>query len=258
MQQPLIGIITPSYNQAQWLEACILSVLNQTHKNIEYIIIDGGSTDGSKEIIEKYADKLKYWQSKPDGGQADALNQGFKFCKGDLVAYLNADDLFEPHACETVIRAYEVNPEYSIYYGRCKTINQTGELLKEGMGEQVRYDELLKVGMLPKMYQPACFFNSAYLNRQQFVNAKYNLAFDYDLILSLSQQKTILFLNRDIASYRIHNQSKSSKLAKEAYKEKLTIQQSYSKGDFLLWQWRKLKFTIAEKTGHFYKDKAAL
>lgn len=258
MQQPLISIITPSYNQAQWLETCILSVLNQTYPNIEYIIIDGGSTDGSKQIIERYADKLKYWQSKPDGGQADALNQGFKHCKGDLVAYINADDILEPHACETVIRAYEVNQEYAIYYGKCKTIDAHGNLLKEGMGEQIRYDELLKVGMLPKMYQPACFFNSLYLNRKQFVNPAYNLAFDYDLILSLAQQKTTLFLNRDLALYRVHKESKSNKLAKQAYLEKLAIQQSYSKSDFLLWQWRKLKFTIAEKTGRFYKDKAAL
>jgi len=257
MQQPLISIITPSFNQAQWLEDCIKSVINQTYKNFEYIIIDGGSTDGSKEIIEKFADKLKYWQSKPDSGQANALNIGYKYCTGKIIAYLNADDILEKDAMETVIRAYEVNPEYAIYYGRCKTIDLDGNLIKEGQGEQVRFDYLLKTGMLPHIYQPACFFNKLFLNRNFFVNEQYNLAFDYELILSLAQQKSTLFLNRDFASYRVHNLSKSHKLAAEAYKEKLAIQQKFSKGDFILWQWRKLKFTIAEKTGNFAKNKAA-
>lgn len=258
MSDPLISIITPSFNQAKWLEKCMLSVLNQTYTNFEYIVMDGGSTDGSIEIIEKYADKLTYWQSKPDGGQVNALNLGFNKAKGDIVAYLNADDILEPEAFEAVVRTYQVNPEYAIYYGKCKTIDAEGNLLEEGKGDQVRFDYLLKTGMLPHMFQPACFFNTIYLKREHFVDPTYLLAFDYDLILSLAQQKTTIFLNKDFASYRIHKDSKSSRLAKDAYKEKIAIQQKYSKGDFLLWQWRKLKFGIAKQIGKFPNDKAAL
>ncbi|MFN4082974.1 MAG: glycosyltransferase family 2 protein [Bacteroidia bacterium] len=258
MEQPLISIITPSFNQAKWLETCILSVLNQNYSNFEYIIIDGGSTDESVSIIKKYEDKLAYWQSKPDGGQAKALNIGYKKAKGQIIAYLNADDCYEPGCFESVVRTYEVNQEYAIYYGKCKTIDAEGNLLHEGQGDQIKFSKLLKDGMLPHMFQPACFFNHRYLNREYFINEKFNLAFDYELILSLAQQKSILFLNRDFASYRVHKDSKSQKLAKEAYKEKLSIQQQFSKGDFLLWQWRKLKFNIADKTGHFAKNKAAL
>ncbi|MCG9881498.1 MAG: glycosyltransferase [Bacteroidia bacterium] len=258
MSQPLVSIITPSYNQGVWLEETILSVLNQTYPNIEYIIIDGGSSDNSKEIIEKYSDKLAYWQCKKDGGQANALNIGYQKAKGDIIAYLNADDLLDPKAVETIIHAYEVNQEFSIYYGKCKTIDSDGNLIEEGNGTQVYFSELASHGMLPYMYQPACFFNRAYLNRDTFVDESLNYAFDYELILFLASSKTILFLNRDVASYRVHTQSKSYLYKIDAYKEKLKIQEKYDTKNFFKVKWNRLKLAIAEKTGKISNGKAAL
>ena len=258
MNQPFVTIITPSFNQAPWLEATIQSVLAQTQPDFEYIIIDGGSTDGSLEIIQKYADKLSFWQSKPDGGQTNAINIGYKKAKGKLIAYLNADDLLEPTAVETVIRTFEVNNEMAVYYGRCKTIDSDGNLVKEGEGAQVNFHGLTKDGMLPNIFQPACFFNKKYLDPVQFVNSDYKFAFDYDLILSLAAKKSFLFLNRDIASYRVHKDSKSYLNKVDAYKEKLSIQEHYAKKDFLLWKWRRLKLAVAEKTGKIANGKAAL
>lgn len=258
MRQPLVSIITPSFNQAEFLEATIKSVLAQTYPNVEYIIIDGGSTDGSKEIIEKYADRLTYWQSQPDGGQADAINIGFRKAKGDLLAYLNSDDLLEPNAVEGVINAYEVNQEYAIYYGRCKTIDKAGNLLQEGQGTQVKFRDLVMDGMLPNMYQPACFFNKVHFTREVFVDTSYKFAFDYELILSFASQHSTLFLNRDMASYRVHDDSKSSMYRIDAYKEKLSIQEKYSKKDILIFKWKRLKLAVAEKTGKIANGKAAL
>ncbi len=249
MSQSLVSIITPSFNQASWLEATIQSVLSQTYANIEYIIIDGGSTDGSLEIIRKYEDRLAYWQSKPDGGQAQALNIGYKKSKGELVAYLNADDLLEPTAVESAMRTFDVNSEFAIYYGRCKTIDGHGNIVKEGEGTQVNYQALLNDGMLPYMYQPSCFFNKGYLTRENFVDESYTYAFDYDLILFLAGKKSIIFLNRDMASYRVHNDSKSHLHKIEAYKEKLSIQEAFNSGNFFIRKWRRLKLAIAEKTG---------
>ncbi|MFY8109827.1 MAG: glycosyltransferase family 2 protein [Bacteroidia bacterium] len=258
MSKPLVSIITPSFQQAQWLESCINSVLNQTYENIEYIIIDGGSTDGSKEIIEKYSDRLSFWQSKKDNGQANAINIGYKKAKGEIIAYLNADDLLEPWAVETIIRVFEVNKEFAVIYGKCKTIDENNNLIKEAEGQQLRFDALLAEGMLPGMYQPACFFNKTYLDPEFMVDESYQNAFDYELILNLSSQKTILFVNKDIAAYRIHNNSKSNLNKIEAYKEKLSIQEKYGKSDFFKWKWKRLKLAVAEKTGKIANGKAAL
>lgn len=236
----------------------MLSVLNQTYSNIEYIVIDGGSTDGSTEIIEKYANRLAYWQSSRDNGQADALNIGYKKAKGELIAFLNADDLLEPNAIEGILNAYEVNKEFAIYYGRCKTIDSQGNLVEEGKGTQVNFEKLAKEGMLPNVFQPACVFNRAYINRDFFVNTQYKYAFDFELILYLASQKTTLFLNRDVASYRVHNNSQSNLHKIEAYKEKLSIQEKYSKKDILSFKWQRLKLAIAEKTGKISNGKAAL
>ncbi len=258
MSKPLVSIITPSFQQAKWLESCINSVLNQSYENIEYIIIDGGSTDGSKEIIEKYSDKLSYWQSKKDNGQVNAINIGYKKAKGEIIAYLNADDLLEPCAVEAIVRVFEVNKEFAVIYGQCKTIDENDNLVKEAEGQQLRFDSLLANGMLPGMYQPACFFNKTYLDPEFMVDESYENAFDYELILNLASQKTILFINKDIASYRIHNNSKSNLNKIDAYKEKLSIQEKYGKSDFFKWKWKRLKLAVAEKTGKIVNGKAAL
>lgn len=252
MSQPLVSIITPSFQQATWLETCILSVLNQTYSNIEYIVIDGGSTDGSKEIIQKYASKLSYWQSEKDGGQANALNIGFKKAKGQFIAFLNADDVLEPWAVETIIRVHEVNPEFGVIYGKCKTIDQNGNLLHEGQGQQIRFEGLIQNGMLPAMFQPACFFNRNYLRPDYFVSEKYKFAFDYELVLYLANQKTILFVNRDLASYRVHNKSKTALNTFAASKEKLAIQQLYSPEKVFKWKWMGFKNNLAKLTGKIH------
>ena len=127
--EPLVSIITPSFNQAQYLEQTIQSVLGQDYPRIEYIVIDGGSTDGSKAIIEKYAPQLSYWQSQKDAGQTDAINQGFARAKGDVLAWLNSDDILYPGAVSKAVEALGRFPEAVMVYGNCDLVNGQGKML---------------------------------------------------------------------------------------------------------------------------------
>ena len=112
---PIVSIITPSYNQANYLEETIRSVLEQDYPNIEYIIIDGGSTDGSQEIIKKYADRLAYWISEPDQGQTDAINKGFYKARGDVLAWINSDDTYLQSAIYQAVEYLQNHPDIDIF-----------------------------------------------------------------------------------------------------------------------------------------------
>ena len=123
---PRVTIVTPSYNQAPFLEATLRSVLLQGYPNLEYIVVDGASTDGSREILERYRPWLAWWVSEPDDGQAHAVNKGFARATGEILAWLNSDDLHEPETLATVARYFAGNPECEILYGRGSYIDVEG------------------------------------------------------------------------------------------------------------------------------------
>ncbi len=126
---PLVTIITPSFNQAAFLEQAICSVLGQDYPAIEYLVIDGGSNDGSREIIERYSDKLAWWVSEPDSGQAEAINKGFQRARGDFVAWLNSDDLYLPGAVSQAVQALNAEPGLGLVYGDAIAIDSSGKPL---------------------------------------------------------------------------------------------------------------------------------
>ncbi len=142
---PKISIVTPSYNQAEFLERTILSVLNQNYPNLEYIIIDGGSTDGSVEIIKKYEKYLSYWVSEKDRGQAHALNKGFEKATGDLVGWQNSDDIYLPGAFRKVAEVYRNNPNYDVYFGNIYFIAEEDNIIRDLKFSPLR-QELIKKG----------------------------------------------------------------------------------------------------------------
>src|SRR5215831_15323038 len=130
MRGPRISIVTPSYNQGEFLEQTILSVLDQKYSNLEYIIIDGGSTDNSIDIIKKYARHLAYWTSEPDRGAADAIAKGFAKATGEIMAYLNSDDIYMPGALEAAAERLS-NANADLVYGNAEWIDPAGSRIAE-------------------------------------------------------------------------------------------------------------------------------
>lgn len=240
MNNPLVSIITPSFNQAQFLEQTIQSVINQTYKNIEYFVIDGGSNDGSLDIIKKYDSHITYWQSKKDLGQVDAINQAFKMSKGEIICFINSDDILMPNAVQTAVTCFEINNEIALVHGNCSTIDENGAEIKPKIGNPVKFKDVLKIGMLPNIYQPSCFFNKSQLKRDYFLDERFKYAFDYELILFILKNSISFYTNIHMAAYRVHAKAKSQNIS-EAFKEKLKVQLMYMKGVNLKWIWRKLK-----------------
>ncbi|MCJ7735245.1 MAG: glycosyltransferase, partial [Anaerolineales bacterium] len=125
-KKPLVSIVTPSFNQQQYLEQTIQSVLDQDYPALEYFVVDGGSNDGSIEIIKKYQDQLSGWISEPDQGQSDAINKGFARSQGEIMAWLNSDDIYLPGAIRSAVAFLQDNPEVGMVYGDTNLIDGTG------------------------------------------------------------------------------------------------------------------------------------
>ncbi len=157
-EQPLVSIITPTFNQAKYIEDTILSVRNQDYPRIEHIVIDGGSTDGTLDILRKYEDKLT-WISEKDRGQADAINKGFRRATGDIFGWVNSDDMYVPGAIRTVVEHFNTHPEDSFIYGDCEALDESGK--SYGIRTHVKqggWKEL--VGELDFIVQPASFWRA--------------------------------------------------------------------------------------------------
>src|SRR5512139_1414374 len=139
---PLVSIITPSYNQARFLETTIRSVLDQDYPNLEYLIVDGGSTDGSREIIQRYSDRLAWWVSERDQGQTDAINKGFARARGEILAWLNSDDTYLPGAIQGAVDFLQDHPGVGMVYGDANLIDEQSNVIGKFPARQTDYNKL--------------------------------------------------------------------------------------------------------------------
>jgi glycosyltransferase involved in cell wall biosynthesis len=203
----LVSIITPSYNQVVFLERTILSVLNQTYPDFEYIIIDGGSKDDSLNVIHKYQDKLKRWVSEKDQGQTDAINKGFAMANGDILAWINSDDTYEPDAIKLAVEYLDAHPEVGLVYGDTKFINEKDEVIGTFPAALTDYAKL-RQGYV-HIPQQAAFFRASLWKQVAPLDPSFYFAMDYDLWIRLAKLSGIAYIHSHWANFRLHGEAKT-------------------------------------------------
>src|SRR5688572_25537890 len=204
---PLVSIITPSFNQARYLEATIRSVLGQDYPRIEYMLVDGGSTDGSLEVIKKYENELAWWGSEKDKGQTDAINKGFARANGEILAWLNSDDTYEPGAVSAAVKYLQEYSEVGMVYGDCNFINESGNVIGKFGSAQTNY-HLLRQGY-SHIPQQTMFFRSQLWKQVGPLDPSFYLAMDYDLWTRIAARSEIKYVPQTWANFRLHTSGKT-------------------------------------------------
>lgn len=208
---PLVSIVTPSFNQAQYLEQTIRSVLAQPEENspafrLEYIIVDGGSTDGSQEIIAKYAHRLAWWVSEADEGQAQAINKGFRHSHGEILAWLNSDDLYLPSAVSQAVKALQANPRLGFVFGDALSIDAQGRPIHRLSFGDWNLSDLIRFRVI---CQPAVFFRRSVWELAGGLDESFHYMLDHQLWIKLARVSEIQHIPALWAAARQHPQAKN-------------------------------------------------
>ena len=213
------SVITPSFNQAAYLKQTMDSVLSQGIPGMEYVVIDGGSTDGSVELIRSYADRLTGWVSERDRGQADAVNKGVSRTTGDVIGWLNSDDLYLPGAVRKVLDYLHAHPDVDAVYGDVLSIDGDGKLINVMRFDQYTAEDLMSFRVIS---QPGVFFRRSAWERAGGLDISYHYLLDHHLWLRMIQKGKFAYLSQPLAAARFHaaakNRAHTEDFGKEAYR----------------------------------------
>lgn len=201
-----LAIITPSYNQAQYIERTILSVLSQDYPDLEYIVVDGGSKDGTLDILRRYP-QIR-WISEPDRGQADAVNKGIRMATGEVIGWINSDDTYAPEAFASAVSALEANPNAAMAYGDMNVIGPSDELIMTRRSRPFSLRRLILTGA-SYIFQPTVFMRRWALEEVGLLDIELRHAMDYDLWIRLGSRFPAVYVPKVLANFRMHPHSKT-------------------------------------------------
>lgn len=242
MDWPKVSVITPSFNQAKFIEATLESIWNQGYPNLEHIVIDGGSTDGTVDILRRNADRFAYWVSEKDEGQTDALIKGFSKATGDILCWLNSDDVFEPGALKDVASFFVRNPQANVVYGNATWISADGQFIKPKKEHAFnRFIWMYDYNYIP---QPSTFWRKRVYEQVGGLNKSFDLAMDADLWARFAERTEIYHVNRTWSRMRLYAEQKNQRLRAKSDLEDDVIRRRYL-GDEPAWS-RRCKGVLAK------------
>lgn len=219
-------MVTPSFNQGRFIEETIQSVLNQDYPHVEYLVIDGGSTDDTLEILRRYDDRLT-WISGPDRGQSHAINKGFRMATGEILCWLNADDLYEPGAIRTAVDYLSSHPEVAMTYGLVKVISESGDLTEVKTSSKA-FDLWSVIHWAYGIDQASTFFRRAAIEEVGYLDEDLHWCMDWDLWVRIGTRFRIANLDTVFASIRMHSSAKTSTGGIQRLREVVSVMRKYS------------------------------
>lgn len=245
MKELKISIITVSFNQGEFIRSNIESVLNQNYNNYEHIIIDGGSTDNTVSILKEYPHLN--WISEKDKGQSDGLNKGFKKATGDIIAWINSDDMLAPNALSTINKFFQQNPDKYVLTGNQVLIDRNGEKIKTIPAEAFTYNRLLNTRYCSVM-QNSTFFKREVLLNVGYLDEAFHYTMDLELFIRIASKYKSYVINKDLAYFRLWEESKTCSSKFKFYQEIWKVKKKHhaplltSGNIWLLWQYCKEPF----------------